>query len=48
MTSLPSQGFIQGGGNQGFPPPPQSPVFPPKNFKIDKVNNQCNEIQIRC
>ena len=38
------QGFIQGGGGwkPGIPPPP------PKNFKIDKVNNQCNEIQIRC
>ena len=42
-----STGFHTGGvETRGFPP--QSPVFPPKNFEIDKVNNQCNEIQIRC
>ena len=39
----------RGVGTRDFPPPPpQSPVFPPKNFEIDKVNNQCNEVQIRC
>ena len=35
------QGFIQGGWEPGIPPPPQ-------NFEIDKVNNQCNEMQIIC
>ena len=38
----------RGGGNQGFPSPRSSfPSPPPKNFEIDKVNSQCNEIQIR-
>ena len=56
-SPVPYLGFHTGlGGGVGtrdsLPPPKVHPSTPPppppKNFEIDKVNNQCNEIQIRC